>query len=147
MRKLQLGSGLNVPKFGEEFIQSLHELLNRQDDALYEVRHEGYSYPDTYWFIGPESDLGNAELRIALGKNELVISRVLFVHRRQGVMTAVFKYLQQNAPGLGCSRIGVESACTPEMVAWCRKNGFRVLEATDFESDGVVFGDYVKDLD
>jgi len=129
--------------FDESFIASLHEQLNRLDAVEYKLNRKTSVTTDTCWFIGPETDMGDAELRLDLRGEEIVVVRVCFVHQRAGVLTQIMSSVELAAPDMGVKMIRIESASTPEMVAWCNKHGFLVVQHTAIPVDNYIVGDYM----
>lgn len=56
--------------------------------------------------------------------NDIVVSRVKFVNRRQGNMTKLYKMLQNIQREYGAGDIVLESVISDGMISWCEKNGF-----------------------
>ena len=51
----------------------------------------------------------------------MTVSRVSFVKRRVGTMTAVMNYCKQFAKKHGVNKLVIQSVQTPEMARWCLK--------------------------
>ncbi len=146
MKRMNLYSDKEILQFEESFIQQLAEKLKSLDGVEYSVVHE-YKFPtDTYRFVGPLTELGEAELRVILFKKDLVVSRVLLVHRRKGLFTNLIGWMTQELAPIGVQCIKIESVSTPEMVSWCKKNKYSIVQSTAIPVEDYVMGDYIKNL-
>lgn len=57
--------------------------------------------------------------------NSVVVARVQFLNRRKGMMTKLYELLEKHVNDMkDLDSIRIESVVTPEMEAWCIKNGF-----------------------
>lgn len=55
----------------------------------------------------------------------IVVARVMFIHRRVGLMTELYKKLINHVNQMqDLDTIVIESVLTPEMHMWCKKHGF-----------------------
>lgn len=90
-----------------------------------------------------ESEQGTELRLLALQDFSLTISRVNFINRRQGTMTKVFQILKQFCEERQIGRLVVQSVLTPEMAAWCEKNGFEPDKYASFPANGFISGDWV----
>lgn len=87
------------------------------------------------------------ELRLLLmGQIQLTISRVCLVNKRQGTMTTILEQLVQFCQRHNISRLVVQCVQTAEMAAWCHKNGFMPDPYASFEVDGIILGNYRKNI-
>ena len=123
----------------EEQTQQLVNIIEEKQSCTCSVNNSMH----TVWIT---SD-GENELRVAfLGHFALVISRVGFVHKRCGTMTALLSALKGICEGYGVHRIIMQSVLTGEMEAFCRKAGFTPDLNSTMEVDGVLTGDYFLDF-
>jgi hypothetical protein len=76
-----------------------------------------------------------SELVLRYYGQRLILASVQFVHRRQGQMTHLYEILKMMKKNHGYACIIIENACTPEMMAWCAKNGLHPI------GDGYSFSD------
>lgn len=76
----------------------------------------------------------------------MTVSRVAFKNRRVGTMTEIMKFCEQFAREKGVKKLVVQSVETPEMAQWCLKNGYKPNPAATMEINGLVVGDYEKDV-
>lgn len=96
------------------------------------------------WF---HNETWKSELRLLfLGSYQVTVSRVAFLHRRQGTMTKVLSFLEDFCKQNQIQRILIQSVETPEMAAFCVKNGFTPNPYASFLADGCVLGDYIKNI-
>ena len=72
----------------------------------------------------------------------LRISRVCFKNRRRGTMTSIVGILIDYCQREGISEILIQSVETPEMMAFCLKNGF-VPSEWNIPTEDVLLGDYI----
>lgn len=63
-------------------------------------------------------------LRYGCHGNELVVARVMFIHKRQGKMTKLYQILKLIQREYKTGAIVIESVQTEEMKNWCIKNSF-----------------------
>lgn len=90
----------------------------------------------------------HTELRLlVLPRMKLTVSRVCFQNRRQGIMTEVLKWMKRYCRKHSISRICIQCVETKEMANFCNKNGFAPEPTASFEMNGIVFGDYVLNID
>ena len=83
------------------------------------------------------------ELLIGIRNNKvLVVPRVMFYRRRQGLMTKIFNLCREFCKKEDLKTLIIQSVESPEMVMWCLKNHFKSVPATAFENNGIVYGDY-----
>lgn len=118
--------------------ESIRDILEKQEGRRFECDREmsGFWFHDEEW---------EAEFRILfLLQIRLTISRVNFVNKRKGTMTKLFEWLWDIAKEKGISSIVVQSVETKEMAQWCRKNHFRPVPSSSFESAGTILGDYIR---
>lgn len=65
--------------------------------------------------------LGNDDKR----HSQVVVARIMFIHRRQGLMTKLYKQLQSHVKDtIDIDTIVVESVLTESMQKWCVKHKF-----------------------
>lgn len=83
------------------------------------------------------------ELLIGIRNNKvLVVPRVMFQQRRQGLMTKVFNLCREFCKKEDLRTFIIQSVESPEMAMWCSRNHFKPVPATAFENNGIVYGDY-----
>lgn len=129
--------------FSDEDIAELKSILEKREHIPMLCNREmhGIWLHDENW---------ESELRLSLLLNfRLTVSRVCFLHRRQGTMMAVLYYLNDFCHKHKIPELLIQCVETPEMVNWCNKNGFSPDPNASFELDGYRFGDYkmhFKDL-
>lgn len=78
---------------------------------------------------------------------KLIISRIAFKNKRQGIGSAVLELLKKYCLEQGYSSIIVESTLTIEMIEFCKKHEFEPMEGQVFLSkDGELYGNYELEL-
>lgn len=96
------------------------------------------------WFRNGDS---SAEFRLLFLFNmRLTVSRVAFKNRRTGTMSEIMTYCEKFARNNWVSKIVIQSVETPEMAQWCLKNGYQPNPSATIEIDGLLVGDYEKDI-
>lgn len=86
-----------------------------------------------------------SELRILLLADiQITVSRVCFINRRKGTMTAVLQWLEDFAKRNHIGKIVIQSVETDAMRCWCVKNGFHPNASASIEVGGKIYGDYVR---
>lgn len=94
------------------------------------------------WFVSDESDM---ELRLLLLMHfRLTVSRVCFIHRRQGTMTKVMAFLEAFCKKHCIPEIVIQSVETKEMSNWCQKNNFQPNPSASMQINDFITGDYRK---
>ena len=85
----------------------------------------------------------STELRLSIYcERFIMVSRVVFSRQRVGTMTKVFEWMQRYAKANKLDGCIIQAVSTPEMLAWCLKNGFSPNLSTCYESNGRQYGDY-----
>lgn len=124
-------------KISEKDILELSRLITEREGVPIECEQElsGTWLHSSDW---------ETELRLLAFLNQrLTVSRVCFQKRRKGTMTAVLEWMKTFCEKNCISEIVVQSVETPEMAAWCRKNGFRPNPSASLMcSEGFIIGDY-----
>ena len=107
-------------KFSEQEIEELVQLLEQREGVEIECIPQ---LGGGIWLHDPTWEM---ELRLLLLLNyKVTVSRVCFIHKRQGTMTAVL-----------------------EMANFCCKNGFVPDSTASFETEeGLILGDYVMSIE
>lgn len=124
----------------EQECEDLRQLLEKQEQTPIEVHREIREL----WF---HNDDWSSELRLLfLGKVHVLVSRAAFINRRQGTMTKVLGFLEEFCKEHGVSRIVIQSVETSEMAAFCEKNHFTPSPTASMLFDGVILGDYIKEI-
>ena len=101
---------------------------------------------NTIWFKD-EFDPFGTELRLlCLGNLRITISRVAFKNKRCGTMTEILNRLEQIYKEKKIHKIVFQSVETKEMINFCVKNGYFSNPVCSFEMDGLIFGDYEKEI-
>lgn len=86
-----------------------------------------------------------SELRILLLADiQITVSRVCFINRRQGTMTAVLQWLEDFAMRNHIGKIVIQSVETDAMCCWCLNHGFQPNPNASIEVGGKIYGDYVR---
>lgn len=119
----------------------------KEAEALRELLEEAEGTPVQYtpglreiWYRGENTEM---ELRILFLFNfKITVSRVCFTRRRKGTMTKVFDFLMDFCRNKQIEKIVVQSVETPEMAAWCLKNGLIPDIASSFFMENYYIGDY-----
>lgn len=120
--------------------EELRQLLQNQEQTPIEIHHGIREL----WFHNED---WSSELRLLfLGKVHVLVSRVAFINRRQGTMTKVLGFLEKFCKEHEVSRIVIQSVETPEMAAFCEKNHFAPSPTASMLFDGVILGDYIKEI-
>lgn len=124
----------------EQECDEFRRLLEKQEQTPIEV-HRGIR---ELWF---HNEGWSSELRLLfLGKVHVLVSRVAFINRRQGTMTKALGFLEKFCKEHEVSRIVIQSVETPEMAAFCEKNHFVPSPTASMLFDGVILGDYIKEI-
>ena len=127
--------------FTEKDIVELSQLLLEREGGRIECEKE----ISGIWLHSPGFE---TELRLHTLKNMwLTVSRVCFMKRRQGTMTAVSEWLKTFCAAHSIPEIVIQCVQTPEMAAWCQKNGFVPDPIASFPyNGGFIAGDYRLEL-
>lgn len=129
----------NIIMSAEE-LENLRKLLERQEGVPISV-HEGIR---EIWY---QSEDGQSELRLLfLFDYQVTVSRVGFIHRRQGTMTKVLSVLEDFCKKNKVKQLLIQSVETPEMANWCMKMDFTPDPNATFLVDGFLAGDYKKQM-
>ena len=130
-------------KFSEQEIEELVQLLEQREGVEIECIPQ---LGGGIWLHDPTWEM---ELRLLLLLNyKVTVSRVCFIHKRQGTMTAVLDFLIRFCREHGVPQICVQSVVTKEMANFCLKNGFVPYFTTSFETEeGLILGDYVMSIE
>lgn len=128
--------------FSNEEILELKNLLEEKEkvEIICTPQKSGIWLHDKNWAM---------ELRLLLFPSyKVTISRVCFIHRRQGIMTDVLDFLIGFCRKHGIQSICVQSVETKEMAAFCIKHGFTPNPNASFENEfGFIVGDYLIGID
>lgn len=97
----------------------------------------------TTWLYCKDND---TEFRYCILAGKIIVSRICFVNKRSGCMTACFDILKQFANILGYSTIQIQSVLTYEMQQWCLKHHFIPdvynMLTQDEQGRNVITGNY-----
>lgn len=131
---------LHPVSFSDSDIAALKRLLEESEGISISCNQE----ISGIWLT---SDTRETELRLLLLMGfRLTVSRVCFVHRRQGTMTKVLSFLEDFCRREGVSEIVVQMVETSEMANWCLKNGFQPIPSATMAINGLLIGDYRKEV-
>lgn len=120
--------------------ETLRILLEQQEGEPISI-HYGIR---ELWF---HNETWESELRLLfLGSYQVTVSRVAFLHRRQGTMTKELSFLEDFCKQNQIQRILIQSVETPEMAAFCIKNEFVPNPYASFLAGGCILGDYIKNI-
>lgn len=120
--------------------KKLQALLENQEKEPIAI-HRGIR---ELWF---HNEAWDSELRLLfMGTYQVTVSRVAFIHRRHGTMTKVLAFLEDFCRQHQIQRILIQSVETPEMAAFCQKNGFEPRPNASFEMHGYILGDHIKEI-
>lgn len=121
-------------------IQELQNVIERKNECSCNI---DITF-NTIWY---RSKTDETELRISfLGNIQATISRVEFTHKRCGTFTEIIEILKRICVEKGIGRIVIQSTLTPEIVKFCKKNGFVPSSYSSYEMDGIILGDYELQL-
>lgn len=132
-----------MDKFDREDILNYKELVESSEGVTLEV------WPTIRGFtlVNPSPE-GETELSMSrLFNSRITLSRINLVKRRCGTMTKIFQLSCDICRKYGIKSFVVQSTITPEMVAWCMKNELKPVQYSCFEADGVLYGDYIYDVE
>lgn len=124
--------------FSNKEVADIQATLQRREGVPMQVEKElsGFWFHNGNW---------ESELRVIfLSTFRLTVSRVCFIHRRSGTMTEVADYLEDFCRTHHIPELVIQCVETPEMVNWCKKNGFSPIPSASMIFDGVILGDYRK---
>ena len=120
--------------------ETLRKLLEEQEGVSISV-YEGIR---ELWYRNEDRQ---SELRLLFLFNyKVTVSRVCFIHRRQGTMTKVLSVLEGYCKKNKVEQLLVQSVETPEMANWCMKMDFTPDPNATFLVDGFLAGDYKKQM-
>ena len=123
-------------------ITNIKEIIERKDKCKTEVAPSF----NTIWFRNRTAEF-ETELRLlCLGNLKLTISRVCFKNRRCGTMSEILEKLEQICKEKNIQKIVFQSVETNEMSNFCLKHGYMPNLTCSFEIDGMIFGDYEKEI-
>lgn len=127
--------------FSEEDIAELTALLEQHEQKTILCKKE----MSGIWL---HSEDWETELRLLLLFHyRLTVSRVCFVNRRRGTMTAVLNWMIHFCQQHEIQSILVQSVETPEMASWCIKNGFKPNPNASFFTGNMIIGDYQREIE
>ena len=123
-------------RFSEEDIAQMLQLLEACEGTKIYCKRE----INGIWLHTKNYD---TELRLLLLMNfRLTVSRVLFVHRRQGTMTKIMAFLEKFCKEHNIPEIVIQSVETKEMASWCQKNNFQPNPSASMQIKDLIIGDY-----
>lgn len=132
---------MNKLCFSDSDILSLQKILESKEQVPI-ICHQEIS---GIWLQAQNQE---TELRLLLmGQIQLTVSRVCLVNKRQGTMTTILEQLVQFCQLHRVRRLVVQCVQTAEMAAWCHKNGFMPAPYASFETNGIILGDYQKNIE
>ena len=124
--------------FSDSEILELKQLLENKEKVPYICNRE----MSGIWLHTPDFE---AELRLLLlGQFRISVSRVCFLQRRKGTMTAVLAWLERFCQNHQVQSIVIQCVQTEAMVNWCQKNGFFPIAHSSMILKGIIVGDYEK---
>lgn len=86
-----------------------------------------------------------SELRILLLADiQITVSRVCFINRCIGTMTAALRWLENFAKRNHIGKIVIQSVETDAMRCWCLNHGFQPNPSASIEMGGKIYGDYIR---
>ena len=123
-------------EFTDEQIQRIKFVIDQKDETDCAINRSF----NTVWLADNET-----EFRFGfLGRYKLVISRVCFAHRRQGILSDILGILKSICLENDVHNITMQSVETKEMIAFCVKNGFIPDKYSTFQDEeGDIYGDYI----
>ena len=128
--------------FSDEEVMELTKLLEerKEVDIICTPQISGIWSHNENW---------ETELRLLLlYPYRVTVSRVWFIHKRQGIMIEALDFLIRFCRKHGIQNICIQSVETQEMAAFCVKNGFTPDPNASFESRfGFSAGDYLLSID
>lgn len=128
--------------FSDEEVMELTKLLEerKEVDIICTPQISGIWSHNENW---------ETELRLLLlYPYRVTVSRVWFIHKRQGIMIEALDFLIRFCRKHGIQNICNQSVETQEMAAFCVKNGFTPDPNASFESRfGFSAGDYLLSID
>lgn len=128
-------------KFSSDDIAAIKQIIECHEKEPWTV-HIGIR---ELWLRNNDS---SAEFRLLFLFNiRITVSRVTFKNKRTGTMTEVMHYCEQFAKKNHISTVVVQSVETAEMAQWCLKNGYQPNPNASMEFNGLVIGDYEKDIE
>ena len=77
----------------------------------------------------------------------VTVHSVTFMNKWTETFTEVMTYCEQFAKSNRVGKIVIQSIGTPGMAQWCKENGYQPNKDASVEFEGVVYGDYEKDMD
>lgn len=132
-----------MERFDSSDISAYKSLLEVAEDVTLEV----WPTIDGFTLVDADPD-GVTELSMSrLLNSRITLSRINLRNRHCGTMTKVFQLSCELCKKYGVKSFIVQSTITPEMVAWCVKNGLHPAVYSCFEADGVLYGDYIYTID
>lgn len=127
-------------EFSAEDILMIKVFLENKEGITIEVEPQ----MSGLWF---RDEARKMELRLLLlADYPLTVSRVMFIHKRPGIMTQLLDILEDFCIRNSVKDILVQSVGTAEMAARCHKNGFTPDLGTSFVKRGTTLGDYRKKI-
>lgn len=122
-----------------EMCDCLCEIISNNDDTTVTMDKSF----ETMWIHNNEFE---DEFRFVNFLNNLIISRVQFINKRNGCMTRCVETIKKYADKLGIEKITVQSVLTQEMRNWCFSHNFVPQEHTGVYNGDIFFGDYAFSL-
>ena len=131
---------LNSVKFSPEDIQAIKTFIEKREGiaVIAEPQMSGV------WFHSENWELGVRLLLLA--DFHLTVSRVAFIHKRRGTMTSLLSLLEDFCIRNQVKQILIQSVETPEMAAWCMKNGFIPDPNASFWTNNILWKTIEKRL-
>ena len=127
---------INRKVFEDSEIEDLMRIIHENEDVNLECNKEiaGIWIASSYFEV---------ELRLGfLGNFGLIISRVCFINKRKGTMSAILKYLIEYCKNNLIHFIIVQSVLTKEMAAFCLKHGFKPEPYSSLDAGEFIMGNY-----
>lgn len=133
-------SCLNPISFSDTDISELRKLLESRDHVQYLCNRE----MSGIWL---HTEDYQAELRLLiLSTFRVTVSRVCFNRQRAGTMTAVLAWLTEFCQKHQIPTLVIQCVETEAMIGWCNKNGFTPVPSASCIVDGLLMGDYEKEI-
>lgn len=115
-------------------IESHNDCVIRCDESFHTI----WLHDETY----------ENEFRYTILANRIIVSRVCFLNKRNGCMTACFELLKKFSDQESFSTIEIQSVTTYPMMMWCLKNDFEpsrdCMDFVDDDGRNITIGDYAR---
>ena len=112
------GTGIDIHNFPQEFFPIVGIFA---EDCDYHLKDLHISF-DRLFIRGYNKGKSN-ELLLRFGESNLLVSRIEFIHQRQGNMTRLYEILKRIRKNYRLNPIVIEYCLTEESINWSIKNG------------------------